>query len=262
MAVPTDRGVVMVEEAEVTEQAAPRTADAKRRLRGKPLGFAITLVVALAIFVGVGLLFHAQTYTSPAGTEVAKVVGTSTVDGVTLKHVTLAFNTYPDASGSVNGVPIHPGGNPAWPSYGPTNQYQVPAHSLVTVTIRQYDSGGSLNNPWFDKVRGTVGGTATINGKVVTSINPNNVGHTFTVRGTPGTDPGFFLNVPLAARPGGQPDRQREVRDRHVQLRLGKQGPLRLELRVPLRDVDCLLRRADERLRVHVGVRPCRLSSR
>jgi hypothetical protein len=191
----------MVEEAEATEEP-PHPAVAARRGRSKAFGFAIVLVVALIVFVGVGLLFHAQTYASPAGTEVAKDVGTSTVNGVSLKHVTLAFNTYPDASGSVNGVAIHPGGNPSWPSYGPSNQYQVPAHSLVTVTIRQYDSGGALNNPWFDKVRGTVGGTAIINGKVVTSINPNNVGHTFTVRGTPGTDPSFFLSVPLPLVPG------------------------------------------------------------
>jgi hypothetical protein len=191
----------MVEEAEATEDP-PRPADAVQKGRSKAFGFAIVLVVALIVFVGVGLLFHAQTYASPAGTEVAKDVGTSTVNGVSMKHVTLAFNTYPDASGSVNGVAIHPGGNPSWPSYGPSNQYQVPAHSLVTVTIRQYDSGGALNNPWFDKVRGTVGGTAVINGKVVTSVNPNNVGHTFTVRGTPGTDPSFFLSVPLPLVPG------------------------------------------------------------
>ena len=38
----------------------------------------------------------------------------------------------------------------------------MPAHALVTVTVRQYDSGGSLNNPWFANVRGTVGGTATV----------------------------------------------------------------------------------------------------
>jgi hypothetical protein len=191
----------VAEEAEAAEQAAP-AAETTRRSRSKPLGFAITLVVALAIFVGIGLLFHAQTYSSPAGTEVAKVVGTSTVNGATLQHVTLAFNTYPDASGTHNGVAVHPGGNSAWPTYGPTNQFQVPAHALVTVTIRQYDSGGSLNNSWFDQVRGTVGGTARINGKLVSSINPNNVGHTFTVRGTPGTDPAFFLNVPLPLVPG------------------------------------------------------------
>jgi hypothetical protein len=191
----------VVEETEAPEQIAGPEGTTRRATR-RPLGFAITLGIALILFAGVGLLFHAQAYSSPAGTEAATGDGTSTVNGVTMKHVTLNFNTYPDASGSVNGVPIHPGGNPAWPTYGPTNQYQVPAHSLVTVTIRQYDSGGALNNAWFDKVRGTVGGTAIINGKVVTSINPNNVGHTFTVRGTPGTDPGFFVSVPLPLVPG------------------------------------------------------------
>jgi hypothetical protein len=194
----------MAEEIEPVDPVGVPTgpSDQGPRSRAVPLGIAATVLVALAFFVGVGFLFHAQAYSSPSGLLIATPVGTSDVNGVTMPHVTLAFNTYPDASGSVNGVAIHPGGNPSWPSYGPTNQYQVPAHALVTVTIRQYDSGGSLNDPWFDQVRGTVGGTATINGKVVTSIDPNNVGHTFTVRGVPGTDPGFLLNVPLPAVPG------------------------------------------------------------
>jgi hypothetical protein len=191
----------VAEAAEAPAEPAGPVA-ATSRARKRPLGFVIVLAFALVVFAGVALLFHAQAYSSPVGTEVATNVGTSIVNGVSMQHVTLSFNTYPDASGSVNGVAIHPGGNPSWPSYGPSNQYQVPAHSLVTVTIRQYDSGGALNNPWFDTVRGTVGGTARINGKLVRSINPNNVGHTFTVRGTPGTDPGFFLNVPLPLVPG------------------------------------------------------------
>ena len=178
------------------------SAKPERERKPKALGIILTFVaVAIGVAV-VAILFHAQTYTSPAGTQVAKSVGTVTVNGHTLQHVTLAFNTYPDASGSVNGQPIHPGGNPSWPSYGPTNQFQVPAHALVTVTMRQYDSGGSLNNPWFATVRGTVGSVARINGRLVHAVNPNNVGHTFTVRGAPGTDPGFFVNVPLPAVPG------------------------------------------------------------
>ncbi len=170
-----------------------------RSTRPRALGIIITLGVALIVFVGVGAFFYSETYSSPSGTEVGKSVGTSVVNGVTMPHVTLQFQTYPDSTGSVNGVPIHPGGNPSWPAYGMTNQFQVPAHALVTVDVRQYDSGGTLNNPWFATVRGTVGGTATVDGKVVKSIDPNNVGHTFTVRGSPGTDPGFFLNVPLPA---------------------------------------------------------------
>ena len=172
---------------------------ATRSTRAWPLGIVITAAAALVIFVGVGAFFYSQTYRSPSGTEVAKSVGTVVVHGVTMPHVTLQFQTYPDSTGSVNGVAIHPGGNPSWPAYGMTNEFQVPAHALVTVEVRQYDSGGSLNNPWFATVRGTVGGTATVDGKVVRSIDPNNVGHTFTVRGSPGTDPGFFLNVPLIA---------------------------------------------------------------
>jgi hypothetical protein len=167
-----------------------------------PLGLILTVVIALVTFGVVAFLFHTQFYTSPVGTLVATPVGSVTVNGQTLQHVTLAFNTYPDSTGMVNGQPIHPSGNSAWPAYGPTNQFQVPAHALVTVTVRQYDSGGSLNNPWFATVRGTLGNVARVNGKLVHSIDPNNVGHTFTVRGIPGTDPAFFLNVPLPAVPG------------------------------------------------------------
>jgi hypothetical protein len=192
----------MTDSAEETDQSEQATENSLEDRGVRPFGLILTIVAALAVFVAAGAFFWSRTYTSPVGTQVAQSVGTATVNGVTMPHVTLHFNTYPDASGSVNGVAIHPGGNPSWPSYGPTNQFQVPAHALVTVYLRQYDSGGSLNNPWFATVRGTVGGVATINGKVVRSINPNDVAHTFTVRGMPGTDPGFFLNVPFPLVPG------------------------------------------------------------
>jgi hypothetical protein len=188
-----------------TEQAdrAEESEESPAGSRAGPLGFILVFVIAAAVIVGVGTFFWSQTYKSPSGLDVATPVGTATVEGVTMPHVTLTFQTYPDASGVIpaglphSGAAIHPNGNPTWPSYGPTNQFQVPAHALVTVSIRQYDSGGSLNDPWFAAVRGTVGGTAVINGKAVRSINPNDVGHTFTVRGAPGVDPNFFLSVPL-----------------------------------------------------------------
>lgn len=176
--------------------------DKPKSRRPGPVGLIATVLIGALAVLGVALLFHTQYYTSPAGTLVASADGSATVNGKTLQHVTLAFNTYPDSTGMVNGKPIHPSGNAAWPAYGPTNQFQVPAHALVTVTVRQYDSGGSLNDPFFATVRGTVGNVATVNGKVVHSIDPNNVGHTFTVRGIPGTDPGFFLSVPFPAVPG------------------------------------------------------------
>ncbi len=167
--------------------------------RVRPWGLIATFVVALVVIGGVAAFFYSETYKSPSGTTVAQPVGTFLVNGHAIPHVSLAFNTYPDSTGSVNGVPIHPSGNPSWPAYGPSNVYQVPAHALVTVTVHQYDSGGSLNDPFFATVRGTVGGVARFNGKLKTSIDPNNVGHTFTVRGVPGYDSKFFLNVPLPA---------------------------------------------------------------
>ena len=193
----------MVDTPESGTPAGPDGADGSTQARRPSLfSIVLTLVIAAAALVGVALAFHSSYYTSPVGTLVATPAGSATVNGQTLQHVTLAFNTYPDSTGMVNGKPIHPSGNPAWPAYGPTNQFQVPAHALVTVTVRQYDSGGALNNPFFATVRGTVGNVARVNGKVVHSIDPNNVGHTFTVRGEPGTDPAFFLNVPFPAVPG------------------------------------------------------------
>lgn len=198
-------GVVRSVRGGITTQAPEEAAERSQLGEGRrvrPQGLVLTLVIAAAVIGAVAFLFHLQAYRSPAGTLVATPDGSATVDGHVLPHVTLAFNTYPDASGMVDGKPIHPGGNPSWPAYGPTNQFQVPAHALVTVTVRQYDSGGSLNNPWFATVRGTVGGVADINGHRVHAINPNNTAHTFTIRPTPGTDPSFFVSVPFPAVPG------------------------------------------------------------
>jgi len=173
--------------------------------RARPMGIILTFVVALVAIGGVAAFFVSETYTSPNypnGIQVATRVGTAVVAGQTVPHVSLAFQTYPDSTGTVDGKQVHPNGSSSWPAYGFTNQFQVPAHSLVTVTIRQYDSGGSLNDPFFSNVIGTIGGTATITtpaGKTTTvrQWDPNKIGHTFTMRGTPGVDPSFFLNVPL-----------------------------------------------------------------
>ena len=43
--------------------------------------------------------------------------------------------------------------------------YKLPAHTLVTITIYQFDTATGLRNPFLAQVRGTQGGTATINGK-------------------------------------------------------------------------------------------------
>jgi len=159
------------------------------------VGTVLTVVVGAVVIAAIGVGFWSQWYTAPGGTQVAKSLGTAVVSGKTVPHVELDFSTYPDASGTmIGGTPIHPGGNPGWPAYAPTNDFQVPAGALVTVKWNQYDSGGALNNNYFATPRGTYG-PVIVNGKVSGSIDLANVGHTFTVRGMPGVDSGFFLSV-------------------------------------------------------------------
>jgi hypothetical protein len=71
-----------------------------------------------------------------------------------------------------------------------TTTYKVPAHTLVRVTIYQFDTATGLRNPFLAQVRGTVGGTATVNGKAFSVLNPDDASHTFTV-------PDLGISVPL-----------------------------------------------------------------
>jgi hypothetical protein len=71
-----------------------------------------------------------------------------------------------------------------------TTIYKVPAHTLVTVTVLQYDGASGLRNPFLAQVRGTIGGVERINGKAVSVLDPNDAAHTFTI-------PDLDVSVPL-----------------------------------------------------------------
>ncbi len=186
----------------------------------KLIGASGSVLLAALVVGAIGMGFQAQAYESPIGTLKATPAGTDTTCGAAMQHVKLAIGAYPDSSGvDGSGHPVHPGGNPDWPAFGPSNVYSVPAGSCVTMTVTQYDSGGNLNNPYFGSVIGTVGGKvhvvssgtnvsqcggsdpatevpATFNGDYK-SIPACAMGHTFTMRPLPGVSPGFFLSVPL-----------------------------------------------------------------
>jgi hypothetical protein len=71
-----------------------------------------------------------------------------------------------------------------------TTIFKVPAHTLVKVTIYQYDGASGLRNSFLAKVQGTRGGVEVINGKAVSTINPDDTAHTFSV-------PDLDINVPM-----------------------------------------------------------------
>jgi hypothetical protein len=68
--------------------------------------------------------------------------------------------------------------------------FRVPAHSLIHVTVYQYDTATGLRNPFWSQVRGTVGGTMTVDGKTMNALPPDDASHTFAV-------PDLGVSVPL-----------------------------------------------------------------
>jgi hypothetical protein len=59
--------------------------------------------------------------------------------------------------------------------------YTVPAHSLVHVTVYQFDGDSGLRNAFLSHVQGTVGGGMRVDGKTVDHIDPEEASHTFVV---------------------------------------------------------------------------------
>ncbi len=72
-----------------------------------------------------------------------------------------------------------------------STDYRVPAYSVVHVTLYEFDSPTGLRNPLFSQVQGTIGGTMTLNGKSVSSVNPEAPAHTFAV-----PELGIFVPLP------------------------------------------------------------------
>lgn len=90
--------------------------------------------------------------------------------------------------------------HPTWVSYYAVNAkaqnwrhvttYELPANTLVQVTIYNYDGASALRNNWFGQSSGTVGGVITLDGKTTRGIDPDNASHVFSI-------PQLGLSVPL-----------------------------------------------------------------
>lgn len=89
--------------------------------------------------------------------------------------------------------------NPNWVSYlvqdasgkwRRTTIWSVPAHTLVRVTVYQFDGKSGLRNPFMARVRGTLGNAMQVNGRTLSVINPDDASHTFAI-------PQLDLVVPL-----------------------------------------------------------------
>lgn len=160
------------------------------------------VVLVGAVVVGTAGTILSQTGAQASPTSAVVRGSVQTPQGL-LPHAFLDLSTYPDSLGGPHGK--SGGAHPDWVTYGPTTDLRVPAHSVVTVTIKQYDSGGTITNPYFAHVHGTVDGKAVIDGKPVDRIDPDHVGHTFTIHALPTNQDPLFVSVPLPATPDDAP---------------------------------------------------------
>jgi len=141
-------------------------------------GAVLFAVIALGLYVFVWLAYNPETIASTPQTNSS---------GQVTNHLFLA------TTGSIDF-----GTHPTWVAYlirhdgkwVSSTVWQVPAHSVVHVTIWEYDSQTGLRNPFISMVRGTVGGTVVENGKTIRYMNPNLPAHSFSI-------PELGLNVPL-----------------------------------------------------------------
>jgi len=134
------------------------------------------------------------------------------------------------------------GGNPTWVSYlvregnqwKHTTTFDVPAHSLVSITILNFDGASGLRNAFLSQVQGTVGDTMQLNGKTVKTISPDDASHTFTV-------PQMGIVVPIQGvaddAPNQCPEMPCSLDQAHntvtFMIRTGKTGWIRWQCFVP-----------------------------
>jgi hypothetical protein len=144
---------------------------------------AVAICVAL-VCVLIGLYVGIYLTSSPGS---ASASATRTAVGARLYLATVAAAETSDA-------------HPSWVSYykvdsGDDNwqhatTYVLPAHSLVQVTIYQFDGQSGLRNPFIAQATGIVGGSFTLNGKPTQAIDPDAASHVFAI-------PQLGVSVPL-----------------------------------------------------------------
>jgi len=162
-------------------------------LAKKLLGIGIGVAIAAAL-----IALYVAAWATSAPPTIAAATG-PTVAGVGSAQLTLQ---------TVAAIgPKYSPSHPDWVSYLVREKghwvhstiYKVPAHSLVHVTVLQYDGSTGLRNPFMAQVQGTTTGMMTVDGKSTDSINPEEASHTFAV-------PQLGIFVPLPGVPEEAPN--------------------------------------------------------
>ena len=159
----------------------------------------IAVALGIAVVGTLGLSLH-KISADPQGKLYAKPeAGTINVNGKDYPKASIEMGVYADngqAEEDKSGLAVV--NKRDWVHFGPKTHLVLPANTYITMTIRAYDGGEKLNNAFFGKVVGTVGGTMNVDGKDVSEISPEAVQHTFTLHGIPSAkQDSLFVNIPL-----------------------------------------------------------------
>jgi hypothetical protein len=163
----------------------------KKHSSGFYIGIIVSIILGFGVVAGIALIFR-----SDAGVGYNPDVLRATKTGP--NSATLNLSTFPD---SMVCHPDAPNPEIGWVTYCPSTTWELPANSVITVIIQQYDSASGLYNDFFSKVQGTVGDVATYNGKPMSQINPDDAAHTFTIQSEPNEPNPIFVSVPLLGVP-------------------------------------------------------------
>jgi hypothetical protein len=146
----------------------------------KRLAGVITTIVVVAVVIG--LYIGAYLTNAPSSAS-----ATQTAGGAQLTLATTASAALNDA-------------HPTWVSYYVVSPdlkswkhattFVLPAHTLVHVTIYQFDSQTGLRNEFLGQAMGITGNTFRLNGKPAKAIDPTTASHVFAIQD-------IGLSVPL-----------------------------------------------------------------
>ncbi len=184
----------------------------------------IAVGVLIGFYVGSWATSFPPTVTAASTRPVASASGT---------HLTL------ETVGAIG--PRYSPAHPDWVSYlihsdgqwVHSTIYQVPANSLVHITIYQYDTATGLRNPFLSQVQGTVGDTMTVDGKTTNAIPPEETSHTFAI-----PELGVFVPLPGVSEEAKNPCEFAPCegaahRTIEFSFRTGKKGRYRWQCFVP-----------------------------
>lgn len=167
----------------------------KRHSPGFFIGIVVSIILGFVVLIGVWFALGSN---QGLGYEPPTLRATKTGPN----SATLNVSTFPDSQVCHPNTP-----NPeiGWVTYCSSTTWELPANSIITVVVKQYDSASGLYNDFFQKVQGTVGGIALYNNKPMSQINADDAAHTFTIQSQPDETSPIFVSVPLLGVPDDAP---------------------------------------------------------